>query len=488
MLDISAVSAAVGINALSLATTPGSVTLVDDGAAAGSFIYTANDGGLDGTANGAVTITNQGYTSLADNFNGPNNATPSAANNSTGTTSWAANSWTEANDDANIRTGQIQIDAGAAPGSNVLRFGLGDGGSIARVVNLAGVTAATLSLSFDKTGIDVGESVQVQFAADGVNFTNFNTITNAPGSGANANGTLSLALTGALGAASAIRFLASGINDAAESILIDDVVVSYGAANANVTAAAGNQILIGNDAGSQFTGGAGNDTVLANGGNDIINWSVGDGRDFVDGGANAAAGDRFIVNGNGTVENFIVYARAEAIAAGVVVQNAATEIVVTRNGVVVGELDNIEEITINTGAGADTVTGIGNFGPTSLFFNTITVNGQGGRDTIDASQLTSAHRLVLNSGSGTPTGFNMEVDGLGFAGQSVMMRKARFDIDDYAILGAGPDMQGGFATGGKVNPMYDRAPALDDGIHMIGQLPQIENSAVHHHAADYLIS
>ena len=240
--------------------------------------------------------------------------------------------------------------------------------------------------------------------------------------------------------------------------------------------------------GARSPRGAGNDTVLANGGDDIINWSVGDGRDFVDGGANGAAGDRFIVNGNGTVENFMVYARAEAIAAGVVVQNAATEIVVTRNGVVVGELDNIEEITINTGAGADTVTGIGNFGPTSLFFNTITVNGQGGRDTIDASQLTSAHRLVLNSGSGTATGFVSEIDGLGFAGQSVMMRKVRFDIDDYAILGAGPDMQGGFATGGKVNPMYDRAPALDDGIHMIGQLPQIENSAVHHHAADYLIS
>ena len=67
---------------------------------------------------------------------------------------------------------------------------MGDGGSIARIVNLAGVTNAALSLTFDKTGIDVGESVQVQFAADGVNFTTLNTITNAPGSGANANGTL----------------------------------------------------------------------------------------------------------------------------------------------------------------------------------------------------------------------------------------------------------------------------------------------------------
>ena len=46
--------------------------------------------------------------------------------------------------------------------------------------------------------------------------------------------------------------------------------------------------------------GGGNDTVNAGGGDDTINWSVGDGRDFVDGGANGAAGDRFIVNGDDT--------------------------------------------------------------------------------------------------------------------------------------------------------------------------------------------
>ena len=68
---------------------------------------------------------------------------------------------------------------------------------------------------------------------------------------------------------------------------------------------------------------------------------------------------------------------------------------------IIAELDNIEEITINTGGGADTVTPIGNYNPTSLAFNTITVNGGLGSDTVDVSQLTSDHRVVLNSGGGT---------------------------------------------------------------------------------------
>ena len=226
---------AVGLNGLSLTANPGSITMTEDGVAGGSFVYAATDGDLEeGTTNGTVTVTNTGFTTLADNFQGPNNATPSAANNSTGTTSWAGTSWTEANDDGNIRTGQIQIDAGGGAGTNDLRFGVGDGASISRVVNLAGVTNATLSLAFDKNDIDVGEFVQVQFAADGVNFTTLSTITNTNSTAVsgNAAGTLSLALTGALSAASTIRFVGSAINTAGEDIRLDNVVVAYGAANA----------------------------------------------------------------------------------------------------------------------------------------------------------------------------------------------------------------------------------------------------------------
>jgi Ca2+-binding RTX toxin-like protein len=168
----------------------------------------------------------------------------------------------------------------------------------------------------------------------------------------------------------------------------------------------GNDIIVGNGDGNTFNGFGGNDIIFAGAGNDTIIWNVGDGHDFVDGQGNTTIGDRFVVNGNTSNETFRVYARADALAAGITL-NAATEIVITRNGTndasVIAELDNIEEITINTGTGPDTVNSIeviGNFGGTSLNFSTITINGGVGNDLVDISQLTSDHRVVLNSGGG----------------------------------------------------------------------------------------
>ena len=105
---------------------------------------------------------------------------------------------------------------------------------------------------------------------------------------------------------------------------------------------------------------------------------------------------------------------SSAALAGFTGLNANTEIVITRNGVVVAELDNIEEITINTlnvsqndGGGTDTpmahLAVFGNFNPTSLRLNTITIEGDAGDDTIDISSLGSAHRIVFRSNGGNDT-------------------------------------------------------------------------------------
>jgi VCBS repeat-containing protein len=159
-----------------------------------------------------------------------------------------------------------------------------------------------------------------------------------------------------------------------------------------------------------LSGGLGNDTVNGGTGNDVITWGVGnpipflapngvsDGRDVVDGGIGTL--DTFVVNGNNQNETYRVYARASylAVAGNNANQlNAGTEIVITRNGTnnasVIAELRGIEEITINTGAGNDTVLAIGNFNPTSLAFNTITVQGSEDDNTVDISALESAHRI-----------------------------------------------------------------------------------------------
>jgi Ca2+-binding RTX toxin-like protein len=204
------------------------------------------------------------------------------------------------------------------------------------------------------------------------------------------------------------------------------VVAGTALANAGLNGAAG-------AAGSQAVFGfGGNDTINGGGGNDILHGGEGDdtitqaagtgGRDIVDGGA---GNDTYQLNGDATAETFRIYTRTEALAqiTGLTL-SANTEIVVTRNGTtnanVIAELDNIEEINVNTllttvndgngvvngGVnGGDTIAVFGNFNApeTSLNFSTITIEGSAGNDTVDISQLTSEHRIVFNTEGGKDT-------------------------------------------------------------------------------------
>jgi hypothetical protein len=158
----------------------------------------------------------------------------------------------------------------------------------------------------------------------------------------------------------------------------------------NVDASGGNDTIF---------GGAGNDTIIAGTGNDLI-VQVGStgGRDRVDGGTGI---DTYQVEGSSGAETFTIYSLAEARVAfsGLTFANT-TEIVVARNGVVIAELDNIEEIRVNTlqvtspegvppgGTGSnsgDTIQVVGDFTGTSLNFSTITIDGNAGDDTVDIS-------------------------------------------------------------------------------------------------------
>ncbi|SEI20752.1 peroxidase family protein [Tardiphaga sp. OK245] len=209
----------------------------------------------------------------------------------------------------------------------------------------------------------------------------------------------------------------------------NDIIVGNTAVNA-ITGGAGNDHINAGDGGDTVSGGTGNDTILAGTGNDTINWNANaagdtDGFDMVNG--EAGATDTFVVNGrDGTAETFIIYARAAALAAGVQVTGANSEIIITRTvagtTTVIAELDNIEEISVNTlnttinngnnpttpdggTSNGDTIQVIGNFNApfTSLNFSTITIDGNSGDDTVDISALTSAHRIVFRSNGGNDT-------------------------------------------------------------------------------------
>jgi Ca2+-binding RTX toxin-like protein len=207
---------------------------------------------------------------------------------------------------------------------------------------------------------------------------------------------------------------------------IGNEIIIGDAAGTTINGGGGNDTINAGDGSDTVSGGTGNDTILAGTGNDTIIWNAAgatDGFDLVNG--EAGGTDTFIVNGAvGTAETFRIYERTAAIAAGVPVSGATTEIVITRTvgqtTTVVAELDNIEEISVNglnttanngnnptqpdggTSAG-DMIQVIGNFNGTSLNFSTITIDGNAGDDTVDISALQSAHRIVFRSNGGKDT-------------------------------------------------------------------------------------
>ncbi len=101
-------------------------------------------------------------------------------------------------------------------------------------------------------------------------------------------------------------------------------------------------------------------------------------------------------------EAFIVYDATSAAANGFVLA-ANTEIAIVRDGVLIAELDNIEEIVIDGQGGGDTFSVVGNFAGTSLALSTITIHGSESDNSLDFSALTSAHRVVFKSKGGNDT-------------------------------------------------------------------------------------
>ena len=401
-IDITNIPTQAGLTAVLGATA---VTVTDTGGADGSFVYTATGGTA--TNNATVNVDTIGNTTtLSETFTSTSYTTDDGA--------WEDN-WVEVGDDGSSTSdnGQIRINGGR------LEFDVGtdaatsNGAYIQRAIaQLAGQSVATLSYSADADSMEAGETVRVFFSPDGqeANFVQLNEITgNGPLTNPSHN------LTGPFTANATLRFVVSTLNNTSDIVGIDNINISF---PSTVDGTGGDNILVGDADGTIFDGGTGDDVVLAGDGNDTIIWNANnaaaannnnsDERDVVDGGAGTV--DTFVINGNtnnAVAETYRIYSRAEADAAGLVVRNPDTEIVITRGGTtnafIIAELDNIEEIVVNTDNGNDAVIIIGDFTPTSLDVNTITINGGAGDDIVDFSALTSAHRIVFRSNGGNDT-------------------------------------------------------------------------------------
>ena len=144
---------------------------------------------------------------------------------------------------------------------------------------------------------------------------------------------------------------------------------------------AGIDILNGGSEGDVLTGGTGNDTMNGEAGNDRMIWNPGDGSDVMEGGADSDIAE---INGDSTGETFSI-------------DQNGTRVSFSRTTGTTFTLDigTTESLVLNANGGNDTIGTVGNFiGLTSL-----TIDGGAGDDTISGSNSTD----LLLGGDGNDT-------------------------------------------------------------------------------------
>ncbi|MCR6636555.1 peroxidase family protein [Devosia sp.] len=271
----------------------------------------------------------------------------------------------------------------------------------------------------------VGSQSGLNAPALGVDVVTVSDLTTGPAGGSFNYVVSDGALTDAANLVTVVRQTGTITGTGTSDIIVGDTL------GTTINGNGGNDNINAGDGSDTIVAGTGDDIILGGTGNDTIVWNTNlagsdtDGFDMVNGQEGGA--DTFVVNGRGGLtETFRIYARQAALDAGIPVTGADSEIIITRTVgatmTVIAELDNIEEISVNTlnttanngnnpntpdggAANGDTIQVIGNFNSpfTSLNFSTITIDGNAGDDTVDISALSSAHRIVFKSNGGHDT-------------------------------------------------------------------------------------
>ena len=135
------------------------------------------------------------------------------------TTPWTT-SWTETNDDGNATNGDIEIDGSRLRFNDTI-----DGGEIiARTVNLAGASAATLTFDYQEDDRESGEDIVVE-AWNGITWQALGTVSGSVGNGSDDFSAILSATQ--ISATSAIRFRAVGDWDDSENFYIDNINIAF---------------------------------------------------------------------------------------------------------------------------------------------------------------------------------------------------------------------------------------------------------------------
>ena len=167
--------------------------------------------------------------------------------------------------------------------------------------------------------------------------------------------------------------------------------IDGGTGNDTILGGNGNDTLLGGDGNDFIDGNQGNDTILLGAGDDVFQWDPGDGSDIVEG---QAGTDTMLFNGSAANEIFDLAANGGRLR-------------FARNiGNIVMDVNDVETVTVNALAGADTVN-IGDLSATDV--KTVNVNlgstlggttGDAQADTVSVSA-TNASNTINIVGQGT---------------------------------------------------------------------------------------
>ena len=331
------------------------------------------------------------------------------------------------NDTLNGGTGNDRIDGGTGAdtinggsGNDSINYAFGDGAD--NVDGGADFDTLAISSAAGNQNLKVAFNGAVLTAFAGGTVTNVESVTADLGAGADTLTYTGSGVTVNLGLGSASGFTSiAGIENVTGNGGIDNLT---GDGNANVLIGGANGDTLNGEAGNDvLTGGTGNDVVNGGAGDDTINYVIGDGADNVNGGAD---NDTLVISS----------------AAG------AQSLAVTFNGSVLtnfagGSVTDVESVTVNLGAGTDTLTytapggvtvnlGLGSASGFTSIAGIENVTGNGGIDNLtgdaNANVLTGGGAAdVLNGGAGNDT-LN------GGLGRDVMTGGLNNDIFDFNVV------------------------------------------------------
>ena len=307
----------------------------------------------------------------------------------------------------NVGDGNDNIDGG--PGDDLL-IALGSENVDNFVVTGDGGPDLSLSVGDDNLTVAAVENIQIQGSGSDDDLT---VEGNFDGSGLNV---------------ATIIFAGEEGDDTldASGITSDHRVAAFGGG--------GNDSLIGSPNDDILLGDGGDDSVDAGAGDDQIFFTLGDGTDNIDGGDDT---DIVIVEGTGGADDFILTGSAEE---PLTLTEGDDQLTVT----------GVEDIQIQGGGGDDDLTVTGDFTGSGLDPSTIFFFGDEGDDSIDASAITSTHRVDAQGGAGNDSLIGSDNDDIlqGNGGDDVidggegddLFLHALGDGDDSITGGLGDDL------------------------------------------------